>query len=187
MDTTQQIPNDTLEAKAIEVLKQNPEPVRGPRTIGGKINSLKNLKKRFPAPNSVEMDSDIFYSSSYLTTTQTKNCKDNITDSQKGFYESRYEYFVKNTKVVNVLNEFLIKSIILSEIEIQKYFHFLNDPDADINKKIKVQKMLKSMTTTYAHYFKLLAPHQRNQRTLHYSMITIMEEFDKEYEAKKRK
>tara|TARA_B100000427_G_scaffold198739_1_gene165176 strand:+ start:2325 stop:2519 length:195 start_codon:yes stop_codon:yes gene_type:complete len=54
-------------------------------------------------------------------------------------------------------------------------------PQADINKKLKVQKMLKSISATYSQLFKLLAPHQYRQRSLHFSLDKIMKEFTEEY------
>ena len=58
---------------------------------------------------------------------QIKDCKTNMSKNQKKYFDTRFEYLVKNTKSVNVLNEFTIKSVVLAEIEMQRYFFFLND------------------------------------------------------------
>tara|TARA_B100000427_G_scaffold198739_1_gene165175 strand:+ start:1940 stop:2350 length:411 start_codon:yes stop_codon:yes gene_type:complete len=125
----QQISDKDLQSKAIEVLDKNPHPVRGPRTINGKMNALKNLRKRFPASSSMDLESDIYYSSTHMPDPkfQIKDCKTNMSKNQKKYFDTRFEYLVKNTKSVNVLNEFTIKSVVLAEIEMQRYFFFLND------------------------------------------------------------
>lgn len=155
MAITQLIETENLEKLALNCLKNNPNPKRGPKTIEGKKKALANLKRKTKAEKSPSLDPP---SSDFNFRFIDLKGEKGYSRTQKKFYKHRFRDLIKHSHNPNYLTTSMIHNLILMELDIKNQFRQLTNPKLTLKQAQFVRKMLRDSLDVYKKLYSIVEP-----------------------------